>query len=136
MTREEVEQRRIDNIVKKGERALATAKLFIELEGNVSDVELAKRLKEKGIETSSSTVGRDLSENLEYYYYFLNKKDKNVNYNEDHLNEEQLAVIKFIKNKRKDNKYQGTIKGGLNSSINNEYIRDENNKFKGSKPRV
>lgn len=130
MTRRELLNRKLNNIEIKGNRALETAKLFMEHEGNISDIDLAKELKEKGIETSSSTVGRDLSINLERYYLFLNSKNDKA-----YLDEEQQRIIDFIKEKRKSNKYEGKIRGGVNSSTNNEIIRDENNHFKGSKKR-
>lgn len=130
MTRREILNRKLNNIEIKGNRALETAKLFMEHEGNISDIDLAKELKEKGIETSSSTVGRDLSINLERYYLFLNSKNDKA-----YLDEEQQRIIDFIKEKRKSNKYEGKIRGGVNSSTNNEIIRDENNHFKGSKKR-
>ena len=130
MTRREILNRKLNNIEIKGNRALETAKLFMEHEGNISDIDLAKELKEKGIETSSSTVGRDLSTNLERYYLFLNSKNDKA-----YLDEEQQRIIDFIKEKRKCNKYEGKIRGGVNSSTNNEIIRDENNHFKGSKKR-
>ena len=130
MTRRELLNRKLNNIEIKGNRALETAKLFMEHEGNISDIDLAKELKEKGIETSSSTVGRDLSTNLERYYLFLNSKNDKA-----YLDEEQQRIIDFIKEKRKSNKYEGKIRGGVNSSTNNEIIRDENNHFKGSKKR-
>ena len=130
MTRREILNRKLNNIEIKGNRALETAKLFMEHEGNISDIDLAKELKEKGIETSSSTVGRDLSTNLERYYLFLNSKNDKA-----YLDEEQQRMIDFIKEKRKSNKYEGKIRGGVNSSTNNEIIRDENNHFKGSKKR-
>ena len=130
MTRRELLNRKLNNIEIKGNRALETAKLFMEHEGNISDIDLAKELKEKGIETSSSTVGRDLSTNLERYYLFLNSKNDKA-----YLDEEQQRIIDFIKEKRKSNKYEGKIRGGVNSSSNNEIIRDENNHFKGSKKR-
>lgn len=130
MTRREILNRKLNNIEIKGNRALETAKLFMEHEGNISDIDLAKELKEKGIETSSSTVGRDLSTNLERYYLFLNSKNDKA-----YLDEEQQRIIDFIKEKRKSNKYEGKIRGGVNSSTNNEIIRDENNHFKGSKKR-
>ena len=130
MTRREILNRKLNNIEIKGNRALETAKLFMEHEGNISDIDLAKELKEKGIETSSSNVGRDLSINLERYYLFLNSKNDKA-----YLDEEQQRIIDFIKEKRKSNKYEGKIRGGVNSSTNNEIIRDENNHFKGSKKR-
>lgn len=139
MTREEQLKRKIENIEKKGERALATAKLFIELEGNVSDIDLANKLKERGIETSSSTVGRDLTENLRNYYIYQNKKAISIpNMNEDEviLTDEQKRIIEYINKKRTLNKYEGKVKGGVNSASKNEYIRDKNNHFKGSKKRV
>ena len=131
MKREEVLKRKLDNIEKKGQRALETAKIFLELNGNVSDIELAKKLNEMGIETSSSTVGRDLMKNLEEYYLFMNNKNEGINT----LNEEQQRVVSFIKEKRNINKYEGKVKGGNNSFKNNEIIRDDNNHFRGSKPR-
>ena len=117
--------------IKKGERALATARLFCELKGNVSDIELAEILNKRGIETSSSTVGRDLTVNLSEYYTYMNESK----YGFSGLKEEEEVIVRFIKNKRAQNKLDGKRKGGKNSVKNNEIIRDSNNHFKGSRPR-
>ena len=118
-------------IIKKGERALATAKLFCELKGNVSDIELAEMLNKRGIETSSSTVGRDLTVNLSQYYSYMNESKYGIS----GLKEEEEVIVRFIKKKRAQNKLDGKSKGGKNSVMNNEIIRDNNNHFRGSRPR-
>ena len=68
MTREEEINRKLENIHLRGRRALETAKVFIEYNGKLSDIELASVLEKRGIKTSSSTVGRDLTFNLEKYF--------------------------------------------------------------------
>lgn len=45
------------------ERILVTLKIFYENEGKISDEALARLVSIAGIETSSSTVGRDLTSN-------------------------------------------------------------------------
>ena len=115
-------------INKKMTRVLNTVKIFIEKGGNISDIELAETLNEKGIKTSSSTVGRDLTSNLIEYYNYINQCSS--------LNEEQKKTVEFINEKRTQNKLDGKRKGGVNFSINNESIKDKKGHFKGSKSRV
>lgn len=120
---------REDNYLeKKSPRVLLTAKTFLKEDGNISDIDLAEKINEMGFKTSSSTVGRDLSENLEECYKHMN--------NSDSLTEEQEKIVELIKQKRRENKLVGKVKGGINSTTNNDYIRDNNNKFQGSRKRV
>ena len=44
MTREEELIRKIDNIHLRGRRALETARVFMEFNGNISDIDLAEEL--------------------------------------------------------------------------------------------
>ncbi len=126
MTREEELIRKIDNIHLRGRRALETARVFIEFNGNISDIDLAEELIKNGIETSSSTVGRDLTVNLEKYFKYLNLNKDNI------LRDDQKEVLSFIKSKREENKLNARKKGGKNYAKNNTPIKDEFNHFKGS----
>lgn len=130
MTREEELIRKIDNIHLRGRRALETARVFIEFNGNISDIDLAEELIKIGIETSSSTVGRDLTINLEKYFKYLNMSRENIK--DEVLVENQKEILSFIKNKREENKLDARKKGGNNYAKNNTPIRDENNLFRGS----
>lgn len=98
------------------ERILVTLKIFYENEGKISDEVLARLVSIAGIETSSSTVGRDLTSN----------KIKN------YIGEEEYNNIQKM---RKENKLLGTIKGGKKSSTINIIFKDENGHFTGSKKR-
>lgn len=126
MTREEELIRKIDNIHLRGRRALETARVFMEFNGNISDIDLAEELIKIGIETSSSTVGRDLTINLEKYFKYLNL-NKTVS-----LGDNQKEILSFIKKKREENKLNARKKGGKNYAKNNTPIKDEFNHFKGS----
>lgn len=95
-------------------RRLETVNEFLKMNGNVSDIDLATILNEKGIETSSSTVGRDLSEDWR-------------------LSKLPMDVIEFIDKKRAENKLMGEKNGGINSQIANFYIKDTYGKFNGCK---
>jgi len=96
------------------ERVKKTIEVFLENEGKISDEDLANILILSKIETSSSTVGRDLTGKIA----------------KDILSEEEYN---YIQNLRVANKVRGNQKGGLNSSINNTYLKDENGKFTGCK---
>ena len=130
MTREEEINRKLENIHLRGRRALETAKVFIEYNGKLSDIELASVLEKRGIKTSSSTVGRDLTFNLEKYFRYVNRDKKE--FDEDFLIDNQIEMLDFIKRRREENALEGRIKGGNNYAKNNTPIRDENSHFKGS----
>ncbi|MBP3635014.1 MAG: hypothetical protein J6J17_00955 [Bacilli bacterium] len=100
-------------------RVKRTLEIFIENNGEISDENLAKLLTFENIKSSSSTVGRDLTVNLKRLF-------------SNNATEEQLKIIKFVEMKRKINKYNWNIKGGQNSAFNNDIIKDESGKFKGS----
>lgn len=104
------QQYNIDN------RILETVKLFFENEGKISDNDLARILTLNEIKTSSSTVGRDLT----------NKRTMEL------IGEEQFELILKL---REENKRIGNIKGGKNSVANNDILKDENGQFTGSKKR-
>ena len=104
------QQHNIDN------RILETVKLFFENEGKISDNDLARLLSLNDIQTSSSTVGRDLT----------NKRTMEL------IGEEQYKLILKL---REENKVRGTIKGGKNSVVNNDILKDENGQFMGSRRR-
>lgn len=93
-------------------RRLETVNEFLKMNGNVSDVDLSTILNQKGIETSSSTVGRDLSEDWR-------------------LTRLPMDVIEFIDKKRTENKLIGEKNGGINSQTVNFYIKDSDGKFNG-----
>lgn len=109
-------------------RITKTIKLFFDNDGKISDEQLAQILILEGIKSSSSTVGRDLTINIKKLFYQLNESEN--------LTDEQKIIIDFIKSKRLENLQNAKIKGGNNSSINNNYLRDNNNKFQGSKKRL
>lgn len=98
------------------ERILITLKLFYENEGKISDESLARLVSMLGINTSSSTVGRDLT----------GKRIK------DYISQEEYEEIQKM---RKQNKIDGTIKGGKKSSTINIICKDENGHFNGCKKR-
>lgn len=98
------------------ERILITLKLFYENEGKISDESLARLVSMLGINTSSSTVGRDLT------------GDKIKKY----ISIEEYEVIQKMRNQ---NKINGTIKGGKKSSTINIICKDENGHFNGCKKR-
>lgn len=97
-------------------RILATVKLFFENEGKISDEDLARALAIAGYVTSSSTVGRDL----------VSTKTQEL------IGDEDYELILKI---RKQNKIEGTIKGGTNSISKNNVIKDEHGKFMGCERR-
>ena len=136
MTREELVIQKKKNIHERGIRAEETARLFLEHNGNISDIDLAKKLNEKGIKTSSSSVGRDLSKNLEDYYLYINRENKIIKQDENYLTDEQQKTIDFIRKKRKENLYKAKVTGGTVSAERNQYIKGSDSKFKGCKKNV
>ncbi len=105
----------INNIQKEFicNRVKLTFDLFWENDGNISDKDLAKLVCLSGILTSSSTVGRDLtSKTLEELV--------------------GTTAINEIRIKRLENKELGHIKGGKNSVLRNDIIKDDEGKFQGS----
>ena len=88
-------------------------KIFLENDGKISDEQLANLLAIANIESSSSTVGRDLT----------GKVAKTI------LTEEEYNQIILL---RKQNLLAGKQKGGQNYALNNNFTKDENNKFTGS----
>ena len=74
----------------------------------------------KIINVSSSTIQRDLND-VNYIQMVYGKTAKDI-------------LIK-ISEKLKINKKNGVVKGGVNSTTNNEPVRDENGKFTGNKKR-
>ena len=100
------------NNIERLERVKKTIEIFLENNGRISDEDLANILSLSKIQTSSSTVGRDLTGNIA----------------KDILSEEEFN---YIKNLRAENKLRGKQKGGLHSNINNNYLKDENGKFAG-----
>lgn len=114
-----------DEVIK---RITKTLELFIENKGEISDEQLASLLSLEGIKTSSSTVGRDLTINLRKM--FINNSISNE-LSEKEL-EKKLNIINFVAQKRTENKNKGQVKGGVNSVFNNDILKDENGKFRGS----
>ncbi|MBR4618979.1 MAG: hypothetical protein IKO49_06710 [Bacilli bacterium] len=138
MTRKEREEQTQENKNKKIIRVLKTLELFTQNNGNISDEELARLLAHFNIQSSSSTVGRDLTINIKKIFLEENKKaEVSVEHlMNDGLTNEQVSILAFIKQKRKDNKHRGQIKGGERSVFNNDVLREENStKFNGSSSR-
>lgn len=102
-----------DQIEKIVRRVTATVNLFLDNDGRISDENLARTLILQGYETSSSTVGRDLTGTYAATLF--------------------TDVFDKIQNLRKENKQLGAIKGGKNSVFNNDIVKDEDGKFKGSR---
>lgn len=132
MSKDELIIKKNELINKKIERVSKTIELFIKHNGNISDIELAEELNKYGVETSSSTVGRDLTNNINKYYSYLNEKKYGIS----EVLDSQLEIIEYIKNKRTLNKLEGKKIGGKNSSVNNIATKDELGHFNGSKKRV
>ena len=97
-------------------RILATVKLFFANEGKISDEELARIVSISGEETSSSTVGRDLTSDKTKE--LIGEKDFNL-----------------ILSMRAQNKLDGKQKGGIISSNKNNITKNENGKFTGCERR-
>ena len=138
MTRKEVEEKTQLSHNKKVIRVLKTLELFTQNNGNISDSELARLLTHFNIESSSSTVGRDLTINLKKVFLDQNK---NASTSVEHLindglTSEQVSILAFVTQKRRENKHRGQIKGGQHSVFNNNILREENStKFNGSSKR-
>lgn len=97
----------------KQTRIIRTMELFVEKGGNITDQHLALLLQKENINSSSSTVGRDLTINIRKLFLDYNK-DKNHHNDSDStsLTKQQAAILAFIIQKRKQNKHKGQIKGG------------------------
>lgn len=133
MTRKEQEKLKEKNYIAKRERIIKTLEVFMDNDGKITDERLAEALSLMEIKTSSSTVGRDLSENLKE---ILDEEIKRKNYDPtspelSELLQKKANILAFVKKARKDNKKEGNAKGGLTSSRNNNIERDENGKFNG-----
>ena len=138
MTRKEVEERHQREKQRKESRVIRTLELFINNKGNITDENLARLLALEGIESSSSTVGRDLTINLRNIFIAENQENKvSLEFLEDNgLTRKQTNIICFIMQKRKENKHKGQIKGGKTAVFNNDIIKNElTNKFESSKGR-
>ena len=98
----------------KQERIRFVVDSFLEQE-NLSINELSKNI---GI--SSSTIQRNLN-NIDLINIIYGERAKEI-------------LIK-ISRRLKNNKINGLSRGGINSTINNEPIRDANGKFIGNKKR-
>lgn len=96
-------------------RVKETIELFLEND-EISDEALAHLLALKGIKTSSSTVGRDLT----------------GKYARELLEDDEF---KKIQEKRANNKQKGAQKGGIKSSSINDIEKNEDGKFEGCKKR-
>lgn len=94
-------------------RVKLTIELFLEND-TISDAALSRLLIFRGIKTSSSTVGRDLS---------------------GPIAKALLGDLKYkeLMLKRYKNKIIGKQKGGINSIKNNDFLKDEKGKFNGCK---
>lgn len=124
--------------VAREKRILKTLRIFIDNNGDITDELLARSLAIEGIQSSSSTVGRDLTINLKKLFSEQNRGNvsKINNLNGDGFTDEQASVLAFITKKRKDNKYKGQVKGGKQSVFNNNIEKDDStSKFNGSKKR-
>lgn len=85
------------------------------LSNNVSITELSNI-----IDVPKSTIQRDLN---------------NIEYIQEIYGYESREILKQISDKLKLNKENGLSRGEINSTTNNEPIRDENGKFTGNKKR-
>lgn len=99
------------------EKKLERIRLVVDsfLSNNVSITELATF-----INISKSTIQRDLND-IEYIREIYGGEAKDI--------------LKRISDKLKKNKENGLSRGGINSTTNNEPIRDANGKFTGNKKR-
>lgn len=99
--------------IRKYKRVKQTIQLFLEHGGLISDLELATILKAAGVDTSSSTVGRDLTGDMA----------------KEILSEDEYNNIVLL---RAQNLLKGKQKGGQNYALNNTFQKDEHGKFTGS----
>lgn len=106
----------------KENRIIETVKEFLAHGGEISDKDLAVVLNNNGIKTSSSTVGRDLTDG----YEGLRKGYNHSTVDRQYISQE---IASFIKDKRSEALLKAKIKGGIASSINNTVVRDKNGKF-------
>lgn len=133
MISKEQEERRFIRVSK-------TLSIFLDNDGNISDREISEALAMCGIESSSSSVGRDLTVSLEKYLklglfdFLFDDEDFNKLIGEEKQSKYE-NFMDFISNKRKTNKHAGQVKGGLKSVFNNEIVRDEKGAFNGCVPR-
>ena len=110
----------------KEERIIETVKEFLAHGGEISDKDLAVVLNNNGIKTSSSTVGRDLTDGYESLRKGYNHSTVDCQY----ISQE---IASFIKNKRSEALLKAKIKGVIISTTNNTVVRDKDGKFMGCK---
>jgi len=101
------------NKFSKIQRVKKTIAIFLENNGAISDEQLAHLLTVAGVETSSSTVGRDLTGDMA----------------KEILSEDEYNNIVLL---RAQNLLKGKQKGGQNYALNNTFQKDEHGKFTGS----
>ena len=106
----------------KEKRIIETVKEFLAHGGEISDKDLAVVLNNNGVKTSSSTVGRDLTDGYDNLKNSYNHSTIDCQY----ISQE---IASFIKDKRSEALLKAKIKGGIASSINNTVVRDKNGKF-------
>ena len=145
MTRQEQAERKEANYQAKKRRVLTTLQVFVENDGEITDDLLAETVIFFGVETSGSTVGRDLTVNLEKIFLEENRrKEMEAHYGEsssqEHLDgstltQEQISIIAFVKKKRQENKKNGNSKGGRTAIRNNDVKKDKEGKFDGCRKR-
>ena len=102
--------------ISKYKRVKQTIVEYLKRGGLISDIELAAVLKSNGVDTSSSTVGRDLVGSIA----------KTI------ISEQEYEQILLL---RRQNLLNGKQKGGQNYALNNVFLKDENGKFMGSSKR-
>ena len=108
----------------KEKRIIETVKEFLAHGGEISDKELAIVLNNNGIKTSSSTVGRDLTDGYDNLKNSYNHSTIDCQY----ISQE---IASFIRDKRSEALLKAKIKGGIISTINNTVVRDKDGKFIG-----
>lgn len=99
-------------VIEKKKRIKLVVDTFLSYE-DITINELSKILN-----ISSSTIQRDLND-VEYIHDIYEEKTKDI--------------LTEIREKLKNSKKKGLSRGGINSTTNNEPIRDENGKFTGNR---
>lgn len=127
MTREEQENRKLENQLKRIEETVLLCTKF--LLTNASDIELSNMTL-----ISSSTVGRRLTNkgNVIQAYDAVKKNLLEASWSEEEIPKDGIELFELIAKKRQENLLRGKSLGGQTTLLNHVYNKGADGKFEGS----
>ena len=113
-------KRELNSMLSKGQQMEKIERIKFVVDSFLEHESISINQLSREIKIPSSTIQRDLND-IDYISTIYGEKAKEI-------------LVK-ISNRLKENKKHGLSMGGVNSTTNNEPIRDENGKFVGNKKR-